>query len=66
MRALDFCVDIDDDDLFPPEDLRNSRRQRSGSKGVSHRSGGISGINAFDNNARKSNLGNFLHTDRLI
>lgn len=38
MRALDFSVDIEDDDIFPPEDLR-TRRQRSGSKLGSHRSG---------------------------
>ena len=25
MRALDFSVDIDDDDLFPPEDLRSKK-----------------------------------------
>ena len=26
MRALDFNVDIDDDDLFPPEDLRFAKK----------------------------------------
>ena len=26
MRALDFNVDIDDDDLFPPEDLRHLKK----------------------------------------
>ena len=26
MRALEFSVDIDDDDLFPPEDLRMAKK----------------------------------------
>ena len=60
MRALDFSVDIEDDDLFPPEDLR-SRRQRSGSKLASHRSG----YDLFEKN-RKSNQGNILQGDRLF
>ena len=52
MKALDFSVDIDDDDLFPPEDIRQ-KLQRSGSKSkFSARGTGLS--NLFDN-ARKSN-----------
>ena len=55
MRALDFNVEIDDDDLFPPADLRFTRKQRSGSKLASARAA----VNIFDNN-RKSAAGNFL------
>ena len=58
MRALDFSVEIDDDDLFPAEDLRYTKKQRSGSK---LRSARLGVVNIFDNN-RKSNpgAGNFL------
>ena len=59
VRAMDFCVDIDDDDLFPPEDLNFIKKQRSGSKLLSQRSGG------FDN-TRKSNPGNFLQGEKLL
>lgn len=54
MRALDFAYEIDDDELFPPEDLR-SKKQRSGSKLGSHRSG----YKMFEE-SRKSNPGNNL------
>ena len=26
MKALDFHIDINEDDLFPPEDLRNTQK----------------------------------------
>ena len=61
MRALDFHVDIDDDDLFPPEDLRFAKKQRSGSKLASHRSA----IDSFEK-TRKSNPGNFFQGDKLF
>ena len=37
MRALDFSIDIDDEDLFPAVDLPQ-KNQRSGSKIASQRS----------------------------
>ena len=37
MRALDFSIDIDDEDLFPAADLPQ-KNQRSGSKIASQRS----------------------------
>jgi len=60
MRALDFAIDIDDDDLFPPEDLR-SKNKRSGSKLGSHRSG----YKMFEE-SRKSNPGNLFQGDKLF
>lgn len=59
MRALDFNVDIDDDDLFPPEDLRYMKKQRSTSKLASHR------MDSFEK-TRKSNPGNFFQGDKLF
>ena len=32
MKALDFHIDIDEDDLFPPEDLRLSGAKSKGSE----------------------------------
>ena len=63
MRALDFNVDIDDDDLFPPEDLRfaKSKSQRSATKLISHRSA----IDSFEK-TRRSNPGNFFQGDKLL
>jgi len=56
IRAMDFSVDIDDEELFPADDLR-TKMQRSGSKNkISARGGGLS--NLFEN-ARKSNPGLF-------
>lgn len=55
MRALDFNVDVDDDDLFPPEDLRFAKKSnRSGSKLASSRA-----ILDSLEKTRKSNAGNF-------
>ena len=62
MRALDFNVDIDDDDLFPPEDLRYNKKQRSASKLSSHRS---AAMESFEK-ARRSNPGNFFQGDKLF
>ena len=32
MKALDFCIDIDEEDLLPPEDLRISGIKGNGSE----------------------------------
>ena len=56
MKALDFHIDIDEEDLFPPEDLRLSGTKGKGSeiKMKSTNKLQFQGKNQFDQ-VRKSN-----------